>query len=234
MIKAILFDVDDTLYDLSLPFKETFVEVFPGESIDLEGVFLASRKYSDMIYDRSLKGEISMEEMYIYRLGNAFRDYGKIIDGETALRFQGVYEKKQQAISMTEDMEQLLEALSGKTTLGIITNGPEEHQRNKIRALAVERWIPMERIWISGDLGVGKPEKGIFTAAQTKLGLKPEEICYVGDSYGHDMVGAGSVGWKTVWFNHRERRAAGELRPDYEVRTEAELIGLLMRLPEQS
>ena len=65
MIKAILFDVDDTLYDLSLPFKETFWEVFPGESIDLEGAFLASRKYSDMIYDRSLKGEISMEEMYI-------------------------------------------------------------------------------------------------------------------------------------------------------------------------
>lgn len=234
MIKAILFDVDDTLYDLSLPFKETFWEIFPGESIDLEGAFLASRKYSDMIYDRSLKGEISMEEMYIYRLGNAFRDYGKIIDGETALRFQSVYEKKQQAISMTEDMERLLEALSGKTTLGIITNGPSGHQRDKIRALAVERWIPMERIWISGDLGVGKPEKGIFTAAQTKLGLKPEEICYVGDSYGHDMVGAGSVGWKTVWFNHRERRAAGELRPDYEVRTEAELIGLLMRLPEQS
>lgn len=234
MIKAILFDVDDTLYDLSLPFKETFWEIFPGESIDLEGAFLASRKYSDMIYDRSLKGEISMEEMYIYRLGNAFRDYGKIIDGETALRFQSVYEKKQQAISMTEDMERLLEALAGKTTLGIITNGPSEHQRDKIRALAVERWIPMERIWISGDLGVGKPEKGIFTAAQTKLGLKPEEICYVGDSYGHDMVGAGSVGWKTVWFNHRERRAAGELRPDYEVRTEAELIGLLMRLPEQS
>ena len=234
MIKAILFDVDDTLYDLSLPFKETFWEVFPGESIDLEGAFLASRKYSDMIYDRSLKGEISMEEMYIYRLGNAFRDYGKIIDGETALRFQSVYEKKQQAISMTEDMERLLEALSGKTTLGIITNGPSEHQRDKIRALAVERWIPMERIWISGDLGVGKPEKGIFTAAQTKLGLEPEEICYVGDSYGHDMLGAGSVGWKTVWFNHRERRAAGELRPDYEVRTEADLIGLLMRLPEQS
>ena len=234
MIKAILFDVDDTLYDRSLQLKETCWEIFPGESIDLEGAFLDSRKYSDMIYDRSLKGEISMEEMYIYRLGNAFRDYGKIIDGETALRFQSVYEKKQQAISMTEDMERLLEALSGKTTLGIITNGPSGHQRDKIRALAVERWIPMERIWISGDLGVGKPEKGIFTAAQTKLGFKPEEICYVGDSYGHDMVGAGSVGWKTVWFNHRERRAAGELRPDYEVRTEAELIGLLMRLPEQS
>ena len=85
MLKAILFDIDDTLYDLSIPFKEAFREFFPGEKMDLEGAFLASRKYSDLIYDRSLSGEISMAEMYIYRLGNAFRDYGKIIDGKFVL-----------------------------------------------------------------------------------------------------------------------------------------------------
>lgn len=123
-IKAILFDIDDTLYDLSIPFKEAFREFFPGEEMDLEGAFLASRKYSDRIYDRSLSGEISMEEMYIYRLGNAFRDYGKIIDGATALQFQSVYEKHQHNIHMTREMEGLLEKLSKKTTLGIITNGP--------------------------------------------------------------------------------------------------------------
>lgn len=47
----------------------------------------------------------------------------------------------------------------------------------------------MERIWISGDLGIGKPHKEIFAAAQDKLGLKPEEICFVGDAYGHDILG---------------------------------------------
>lgn len=62
-------------------------------------------------------------------------------------------------------MERMLEELSRKMTLGIITNGPSEHQRDKVRALGVERWIPMERIWISGDLGVGKPHKEIFEAA---------------------------------------------------------------------
>lgn len=227
MIKAILFDVDDTLYDLSLPFKEAFREFFPGEEIDLEGAFLASRKYSDLIYDRSLRGEISMEEMYIYRLGNAFRDYGKIIDGPTALQFQSVYEKRQHEIRMTEEMEQMLDKLSRKMTLGIITNGPSEHQRDKIRALGVERWIPMERIWISGDLGVGKPHREIFEAARAKLGLSPEELCFVGDAYGHDILGAKNAGWKAVWFNHRGRQATGEVTPDYEVRSEQELIALL-------
>ena len=226
-IKAILFDIDDTLYDLSIPFKEAFREFFPGEEMDLDGAFLASRKYSDRIYDRSLSGEISMEEMYIYRLGNAFRDYGKIIDGATALQFQSVYEKRQHEIRMTEEMERMLEELSRKMTLGIITNGPSEHQRDKVRALGVERWIPMERIWISGDLGVGKPHKEIFEAAREKLGLKPEELCFVGDAYGHDILGAKGAGWKAVWFNHRGRQATGEVMPDYEVRSEQELIALL-------
>ena len=226
-IKAILFDIDDTLYDLSIPFKEAFREFFPGEEMDLDGAFLASRKYSDRIYDRSLSGGISMEEMYIYRLGNAFRDYGKIIDGATALQFQSVYEKHQHNIRMTGEMEGLLEKLSKKTTLGIITNGPSEHQRDKVRALGLERWIPMERIWISGDLGIGKPHKEIFAAAQDKLGLKPEELCFVGDAYGHDILGARGAGWKAVWFNHRGRQATGEAEPDYEVRSEQDLIALL-------
>lgn len=226
-IKAILFDIDDTLYDLSIPFKEAFREFFPGEEMDLEGAFLASRKYSDRIYGPLFKRGDFQEEMYIYRLGNAFRDYGKIIDGATALQFQSVYEKHQHNIRMTGEMEGLLEKLSKKTTLGIITNGPSEHQRDKVRALGLERWIPMERIWISGDLGIGKPHKEIFAAAQDKLGLKPEEICFVGDAYGHDILGARGAGWKAVWFNHRRRQATGEAEPDYEVRSEQDLIALL-------
>ena len=127
-------------------------------------------------------------------------------------------------------MEQMLGVLSRKMTLGIITNGPSEHQRDKIRALGVERWIPMERIWISGDLGVGKPHKEIFETARERLGLKPEELCFVGDAYGQDILGAKNVGWQTVWFNHRGRHATGDVTPDYEVRSEQALITLLEEL----
>ena len=44
-MKAIVFDVDDTLYDLSTPFKQTSREIFPEDTdLDLEGAFLASRR----------------------------------------------------------------------------------------------------------------------------------------------------------------------------------------------
>ena len=154
MIKAVVFDVDDTLYDLSTPFKEACRMVFPEDTgLDLEGAFLASRRYSDSVYASSLSGKISMEEMYIYRFENAFRDYGKKIDAQTALFFQAVYEQKQQEIKMTEAMKKLLENLSGKMKLGIVTNGPTQHQWDKVNALGVEQWIPKEHILISGEIG---------------------------------------------------------------------------------
>lgn len=228
MIKAVVFDVDDTLYDLSTPFKEACREVFPDDTtLDLEGAFLASRRYSDAVYASSLSGKISMEEMYVYRFENAFRDYGKKIDAQMALMFQAVYEQKQQKIQMTESMKKLLDHLKEKVKLGIITNGPAQHQWDKVNALGVKKWIPEEHIFISGDLGVAKPDVEIFDAALQKLQLQKEEVCYVGDSFENDMVGAKNAGWKAIWYNHRRHKVAENVEPDYVVKNEEELIRLL-------
>lgn len=228
MIKAFVFDVDDTLYDLSTPFKEACREVFPEDTtLDLEGAFLASRRYSDAVYASSLSGKMTMEEMYIYRFENAFRDYGKKIDAQTALMFQAVYEQKQQKIQMTESMKNLLEHLQKKVKLGIITNGPAQHQWDKVNALRVKQWIPEEHIFISGDLGVAKPDAEIFDIALQKLQVQKGEICYVGDSFENDMAGAKNAGWKAIWYNHRGHKAAENVKPDYEVKNEKELINLL-------
>ena len=228
MIKAVVFDVDDTLYDLSTPFNEACRTVFPEDTgLDLEGAFLASRRYSDSVYASSLSGKISMEEMYIYRFENAFRDYGKKIDAQTALFFQTVYEQKQQEIKMTEAMKKLLENLSGKMKLGIVTNGPTQHQWDKVNALGVEQWIPKEHILISGEIGIAKPDTGIFAAELGRLDLQKEDVCYVGDSFENDIVGAKGAGWKAVWYNHRGHQATEEVMPDYIVKSEDELITLL-------
>ena len=227
-MKAIVFDVDDTLYDLSMPFKEACAEVFPEDTeLDLEGAFLASRRYSDSVYARSLSGEMSMEEMYIYRFENAFHDYGKNIDAQKALEFQAVYEQKQQEIQMTEAMKRLLRNLKEKVLLGIITNGPAQHQWDKVNALGVKEWIPKEHVFISGELGVAKPDRGIFDQAAKRLGVQPEDTCYVGDSFDNDIAGAKRAGWKAVWYNHRGHQATGDEKPDYIVRSEGELIELL-------
>ena len=72
--RAILFDVDDTLYDQTVPFKEAYAEFFgDNPEIPVDVIYPVTRKYSDQVYSQAMAGQITMEEMYIYRVQKAFR-----------------------------------------------------------------------------------------------------------------------------------------------------------------
>ena len=131
---------------------------------------------------------------------------------------------------MTDAMRQLMQNLKEKVTLGIVTNGPAQHQWDKVNALGVTEWIPVGHVFISGALGVAKPDKRIFSRAAERMGILPQEICYVGDSFENDIVGAKAAGWNAVWYNHRGHQAAGDVKPDAVVRSEAELIACLEKI----
>lgn len=51
-----------------------------------------------------------------------------------------------------------------------------------------------------------KTDKRIFSRAAERMGILPQEICYVGDSFENDIVGAKAAGWNAVWYNHRDIR----------------------------
>ena len=131
---------------------------------------------------------------------------------------------------MTDAMKDLLQNLKEKVTLGIITNGPAQHQWDKVNALGLNEWIPVGHIFISGALGVAKPDKRIFSRAADRLGILPEEICYVGDSFENDIAGAKAARWNAVWYNHRGHQATGDVEPDEIVTSEEELIACLEKI----
>lgn len=143
--KAILFDVDDTLYDQTVPFMEAYAEYF-GEKpeVPAEVIYPVTRKYSDAVYSQAMAGEMTMEEMYIYRMQKAFEEFGIRITDQEALDFQKIYADRQHHIHMSPLMQDILAFCSGRAALGIITNGPSQHQWDKVRSLQAEKWIPHE------------------------------------------------------------------------------------------
>ncbi len=52
----------------------------------------------------------------------------------------------------------------------------------------------------SGRVGVSKPDPRIFMLALEKLGLRPEQAAFIGDSYERDMIPAAEIGMKTIWL----------------------------------
>ncbi len=208
---AILFDVDDTLYDQTVPFKEAYAQYF-GENpaVPAAVIYPVTRKYSDQVYSQAMSGKITMEEMYIYRVQKAFEEFGVSITDEEALEFQEIYADRQHHIHMSPLMEEILDYCSGKAELGIITNGPSKHQWNKVKSLQAERWIPHENIFVSADVGAEKPEKKIFDYARRTMGLEEAEVWFVGDSFPLDVEGALNAGWNAVWMNRRGRKRLDE------------------------
>ena len=224
--KAILFDVDDTLYDQTVPFKEAYSEYFGDKpAVSAEVIYPVTRKYSDQVYHQAMMGEITMEEVYIYRLQKAFEEFGIWIRDKEALEFQAMYAERQRHIHMSLLMEEILAYCSERAKLGIITNGPSEHQWNKVKSLKAERWIPHENIFVSADVGVLKPDRGIFDYAKRSMNLEDMDVWFVGDAFELDVKGALNAGWNAVWMNRRKRKA-----PDDAMKIERVSTGSFVRV----
>ena len=206
---GLVFDVDDTLYEQIVPFKNAYRSLFDID-IDMEKFYLLSRYYSDVKFEASRNGEMTMDEYHIYRIQEAARDLGVFLTDEQALNMQKEYKKNQQKLQMSDITINILElAKKNNVKLGVITNGPSEHQWAKIDALGVEKLIPRENIIVSGDLGIiNKPDVRIFDAMQEKLQLDTESLYYIGDSFENDIVGANNAGWKSIWINRYNKECS--------------------------
>lgn len=235
MIEALIFDLDDTLYDLEVPFRKAYNVVFANTygkqyNLPVGEVFTAMRDHNNEVYDKSQTGEMSMEAMYTYRITEAMKDFGVSITKEDALHFQSVYHEFQHELELSPNMREFLTfAVRRELKLGIISNGPSVHQREKIQSLGLAQWIPERDTIISEDTGVMKPDPAIFRLAQKRWDLKPETSFYVGDSYDRDVEGAAAAGWHTIWINRRNHKKPenSPYTPDHTVLTEEELTALL-------
>lgn len=84
--------------------------------------------------------------------------------------------------------------------LGIITDGDPVKQWEKILRLELDEYF--DHVFISDELGVKKPHPKIFQKALQKANLKAEEAVMVGDRLYSDIYGAKRVGMTTVWFRY--------------------------------
>ena len=208
---GLVFDVDDTLYEQIVPFENAYKSLFDMD-IDMEKFYLLSRYYSDVKFEASRNGKMTMDEYHIYRIQEAAKDLGVFLTDEQALNMQKEYKKNQQKLQMSDITINILKlARKNNVKLGIITNGLSEHQWSKIEALGVERWIDKENIIVSGDYSINKPDVRIFEIMQEKLQLPNDFLYYIGDSIENDIVGANNAGWKSIWINRYKQKSSKEV-----------------------
>ena len=79
----------------------------------------------------------------------------------------------------------------------------------------------------SDEVGIRKPESGIFEVALSELGLPAERVVHIGDDVAADVAGAKAHGMRAIWFNTGFWRDASTDRADAEIADHADLTALL-------
>ncbi len=120
------------------------------------------------------------------------------------------------------EIDALLQALAGYK-LGIVTNGVPDLQREKLEGFGLlDRF---QAVAVSGELDIGKPQRGIFDHICKALDVEPAACVMVGDNPERDVAGATGAGMKSVWVE-RGFKAKDPNHP-----ADLEVANLLQMLP---
>ena len=128
-------------------------------------------------------------------------------------------------LRLFDDVLPALEALRVSHRLALISNGLGREQRIKLDALELGDYF--EVCAISEEIGVTKPQPGIFAHTLDALGVEPGVALHAGDNPHHDVAGARAYGMRGVWVNRRGGRFDGPGDADAEVSDLGELVSLL-------
>lgn len=151
-------------------------------------------------YDRNLEPEALLEQhIDEYR----FQTWAAALTDCDLKADARVLEKLWQALRsrypLYADADDLLVQLKKRYKLGIVTNGVAGLQRKKWHGCGLETWF--DAVAISGELGIGKPKTEIFEWITNELQIPLETCIMVGDNSERDVQGGINAGIKTVWVD---------------------------------
>jgi putative hydrolase of the HAD superfamily len=189
--KAVLFDLDGTLFDRDSSFLElvrvqyqTFraaLEGVPCEVFVRRVIELDQHGYVDkVVVYRSVATEFGLPQTLAERLTTHFQD--------TYASFSRCFPEVPSALA---------DLRAHGMKLGIITNGSTKMQEDKIRQLGITNLV--DDVVISEQEGLRKPDRRIFDRALQRLCVEAIDGWYVGDHPVVDIRGAFDAGLTAVW-----------------------------------
>lgn len=106
----LIFDLDDTLYDLMGPFELVHRKLYADKTdADCTELFIKSRDYSDEIMEAEIKGAIPHEDCFYERIKRTYHDVGIEMSRKDTEEFERLYRAYQTEISLSEGVEEFLD-----------------------------------------------------------------------------------------------------------------------------
>ena len=220
-LKAILFDLDDTLLDRDQAVENMFCVIlekcYGAVTLSVKKEMLQAFKESDLenygYNDKSKVLEIFFNEFppkYTMSL-NSVQDFWN--------------EHFPLCFSINQNTINIINTIKKQVQVAIITNGSTQRQKAKIVNTNLNQCFDI--IIISEEVGFSKPDKCIFKLALHKLGVQPEEALFVGDDLEKDMIGCQNINMKGIWFNPHKKKNPTDTKPFAEIHSFDQLLNYL-------
>src|SRR3989339_2059907 len=222
-IRAIIFDLDDTLYDCS-------------GTLVLRGRRQAAGKIARLINcseEEAYSLQLEMDEEF----GVNTNIYEKIV---TIYNLPSTYAQELleefvhvdiSDITVFPDvMDKMTQLKVRGYRLVLVTSGDKEIQRKKIDVLGLNNRY-FDDIVITGR-NKSQPKKACFQEIMKRYDLQPEEVICVGDKIDDELTASKSLGMVTVIFEHGRHYKAylkeqnKRIKPDYSIRQIKDLLRL--------
>lgn len=218
MLKAVIFDLDNTLIDF-MKFKRVSCEEAIEAMIDA-GLRIPKKKALDILY--KLYEAKGLEDPKIFQkflkkvTGNI--DYKKLAYAIVAYR-----QARTGFLHPYPGTKRTLIRLKEKgLKLSIVSDAPKLKAWIRLTAMKLDDFFDV--VVALEDTGRAKPSRLPFRAALKELKVSPQECLMIGDRPSKDIVGAKALGMKTCLAKYGFDRKIKKLKADFMIKNIEELI----------
>lgn len=228
MIRAIVFDLDDTLileYDYIISgYKEVSIKLEVDTGINRNSIF---KNLVELF-------KISPKNVFNRFLDNIDFNYSE----EYIKELIDLYRNHDPDIKLLDESKYILDALKDKGyKLGVITDGYKETQRKKINKIDSSYF---ESIVVTDEIGreYWKPHEKPFLKAIEELKIDFCEMIYVGDNVSKDFVKANELGITTIGVKretgiYRNITITDNYLPKYWIKSLYDLLELIEKIDQK-
>lgn len=234
MIRAVFFDLDDTLVDSANPWRAGLAAAVADlcerrPDLSSDDVYAAWHAANRALVKRLDAGQVTMATVRERRWPDTLSALGLDDPALAAALDTRLVETFIGGVRLFEDVGTLPEDLRERFHVGIITNGADDDALDSQRTKAARTGLlaRVDSFLASDAAGARKPGPRIFHLALERGGIAPNEALYIGDNITNDIVGANRAGMTSVLIWR-----APEPRPTLEgAERPAQVIETLRELP---